>query len=96
MKAAAGQDFGAPLVIEERPEPEPGPRAGADPGRGVRAVPHREIWYAEKVPARGAYSAGDHLPMKDTPTISRTDVAAFMHQAVHGGDWIHRSPMTTD
>lgn len=47
-------------------------------------------------PAQGTYSAGDHLPMKGNPTISRADVAAFMHQAVHGSEWIHRSPVITD
>ncbi|MES4903509.1 MULTISPECIES: NAD(P)-binding oxidoreductase [unclassified Streptomyces] len=47
-------------------------------------------------PARGAYRAGDRLPMKGNPTISRADVAAFMHQAVNGDEWIHRSPVITD
>jgi hypothetical protein len=30
------------------------------------------------------------------PTISRADVAAFMHQAAHGSEWIHRSAVITD
>ncbi|MGW6648106.1 NAD(P)-dependent oxidoreductase [Streptomyces iakyrus] len=47
-------------------------------------------------PAQGTYSAGDRRPMKGNPTISRADVAAFMHQAVHGSEWIHRSPVITD
>jgi putative NADH-flavin reductase len=47
-------------------------------------------------PAKGTYSMGDKLPMKGNPTISRADVAAFMHQAVHGSEWIHRSPVITD
>ncbi|MEU6914303.1 NAD(P)-dependent oxidoreductase [Streptomyces olindensis] len=47
-------------------------------------------------PAKGAYSAGDRLPMKGNPTISRADVAAFMYQAAHGSEWIHRSPVVTD
>jgi len=47
-------------------------------------------------PVRGTYSAGDRLPMKDNPTISRADVAAFMHRAAHGSEWIHRSPVITD
>ncbi|MFJ7295778.1 NAD(P)-dependent oxidoreductase [Streptomyces collinus] len=47
-------------------------------------------------PAKGTYSTGDRLPMKGNPTISRADVAAFMHQAVHGSEWIHRSPVITD
>ncbi|KND43030.1 NAD(P)-dependent oxidoreductase [Streptomyces stelliscabiei] len=47
-------------------------------------------------PANGVYSAADRLPMKGNPTISRADVAAFMHLAVHGSEWIHRSPVITD
>ncbi|MFF5979287.1 NAD(P)-dependent oxidoreductase [Streptomyces olindensis] len=47
-------------------------------------------------PAKGAYSAGDRLPMKGNPTISRADVAAFMYRAAHGSEWIHRSPVITD
>jgi putative NADH-flavin reductase len=47
-------------------------------------------------PAKGTYSAGDQLPMKGNPIISRADVAAFMHQAAHGSEWIHRSPVITD
>jgi hypothetical protein len=34
--------------------------------------------------------------MKGNPTISRADVAAFMHHAVHGSQWIHRAPVITD
>ncbi|WP_369033317.1 NAD(P)-dependent oxidoreductase [Streptomyces adonidis] len=47
-------------------------------------------------PAKGAYRADDRLPMKGNPTIARADVAAFMHRAVRGGEWIHRSPVITD
>ncbi|MFI6369451.1 NAD(P)-dependent oxidoreductase [Streptomyces sp. NPDC050546] len=47
-------------------------------------------------PARGTYSTGDRLPMKGNPAISRADVAAFMYQAAHGNEWIHRSPVITD
>ncbi|MDA1362480.1 NAD(P)H-binding protein [Glycomyces luteolus] len=47
-------------------------------------------------PAMGRFHAGDHLPMRGNPTISRADVAAFMHREVHGGTWIHRSPVITD
>lgn len=47
-------------------------------------------------PAKGEYKAGDHLPMKGNPTISRADVAAFMHQAVHSTEWVGRSPVITD
>jgi len=47
-------------------------------------------------PAMGTYSAGDRLPMKGNPTISRADVAAFMHQAAHGSEWINRTAVISD
>ncbi|MGJ5832082.1 NAD(P)H-binding protein [Streptomyces ossamyceticus] len=47
-------------------------------------------------PANGAYSAGDRLPMRSNPTISRADVAAFIQKAAHGAEWIRRSPVITD
>jgi uncharacterized protein YbjT (DUF2867 family) len=47
-------------------------------------------------PAKGTYRAGDRLPMKGNPTISRADVAAFMHQAAHGSEWIHRTAVISD
>ncbi|MEV7864936.1 NAD(P)-binding oxidoreductase [Streptomyces sp. NPDC088124] len=47
-------------------------------------------------PARGTYRAEDRLPMKGNPTISRADVAAFMHQAARSGDWIHRTAVISD
>ncbi|NUP22990.1 MAG: SDR family oxidoreductase [Streptomyces sp.] len=47
-------------------------------------------------PAQGTFLADDRLPMKGNPSISRADVAAFMHRAAHGGDWVHRSPVITD
>ncbi|MFF4256988.1 NAD(P)-dependent oxidoreductase [Streptomyces sp. NPDC001663] len=47
-------------------------------------------------PAKGTFLADDRLPMKGNPTISRADVAAFMHRAAHGTEWIHRSPVITD
>ncbi|MFJ9740338.1 NAD(P)-dependent oxidoreductase [Streptomyces sp. NPDC101166] len=47
-------------------------------------------------PARGTYRADDRLPMKGNPTISRADVAAFMHRAVHGSEWIGRSAVISD
>jgi putative NADH-flavin reductase len=47
-------------------------------------------------PARGGYRADDRLPMKGSPTISRADVAAFMHRAVHGGEWVHRTAVISD
>lgn len=47
-------------------------------------------------PAKGTFHADDRLPMKGNPAISRADVAAFMHRAAHGDEWIHRSPVITD
>ncbi|MFJ8108220.1 NAD(P)-dependent oxidoreductase [Streptomyces sp. NPDC096132] len=47
-------------------------------------------------PAKGTFRADDRLPMKGNPTISRADVAAFMHGASHGTDWIHRTAVLTD
>ncbi|CAM5321440.1 hypothetical protein SVIOM74S_00302 [Streptomyces violarus] len=47
-------------------------------------------------PSKGAYRAGDRLPMKGNPTISRADVAAFMHRAAHGSEWIRRSAVISD
>jgi putative NADH-flavin reductase len=47
-------------------------------------------------PARGRYHADDRLPMKGSPTISRADVAAFMHRAAHGSEWVHRTPVISD
>ncbi|WP_410606596.1 NAD(P)-dependent oxidoreductase [Amycolatopsis sp. lyj-109] len=47
-------------------------------------------------PAKGTFRAGDRLPMKGVPYISRADVAAFLHQAAHGSEWVHRSPVISD
>ncbi|MDX3224884.1 NAD(P)-binding oxidoreductase [Streptomyces sp. ME19-01-6] len=47
-------------------------------------------------PAKGTFRADDRLPMKGNPTISRADVAAFIHHVARGGEWIHRSPVITD
>ncbi|MFD7403347.1 NAD(P)-dependent oxidoreductase [Streptomyces sp. NPDC059866] len=47
-------------------------------------------------PAKGTYRADDRLPMKGNPTISRADVAAFMHRAAHGNEWIHRTAVISD
>jgi putative NADH-flavin reductase len=47
-------------------------------------------------PARGTYRADDRLPMKGNPTISRADVAAFMHLAAHGREWINRTAVISD
>ncbi|WP_336246612.1 NAD(P)-binding oxidoreductase [Streptomyces cupreus] len=49
-----------------------------------------------KAPAKGTYLAGDRLPMKGNPKISRADVAAFMHRAAHSPEWIHRDAVITD
>ncbi|SFG46513.1 hypothetical protein [Streptomyces mirabilis] len=54
------------------------------------------LWDADHDPAKGTYSVGDRLPMKGHPKISRADVAAFIHKAVHGSDKIHRSPVISD
>jgi putative NADH-flavin reductase len=47
-------------------------------------------------PATGTYRAGDRLPMKGNPTISRADVAAFMYRAAQDRDWVHRNAVITD
>lgn len=47
-------------------------------------------------PAKGTYRVGERLQMKGAPMISRADVAAFMHQAAHGSDWIRRDAVITD
>ncbi|MEH0544961.1 SDR family oxidoreductase [Streptomyces sp. B21-105] len=47
-------------------------------------------------PAKGTYRADDRLPMKGNPTISRADVAAFMHTAAQGSEWIHRTAVISD
>ncbi|MFI7140849.1 NAD(P)-dependent oxidoreductase [Streptomyces massasporeus] len=47
-------------------------------------------------PAKGTYRADDRLPMKGNPTISRADVAAFMHKAAQGSEWIHRTAVISD
>ncbi|MEE1758800.1 MULTISPECIES: NAD(P)-dependent oxidoreductase [unclassified Streptomyces] len=49
-----------------------------------------------KGPAKGTYRADDRLPMKGNPKISRADVAAFLHKAAHGSEWIHRDAVITD
>jgi hypothetical protein len=41
-------------------------------------------------------SGGEFCHRIGNPTISRADVAAFMYQAAHTGEWIHRSPVITD
>lgn len=47
-------------------------------------------------PAKGAYRADDRLPMRGNPTISRADVAAFLHKAAQGSEWIHRTAVISD
>ncbi|MFG2133507.1 NAD(P)-dependent oxidoreductase [Streptomyces sp. NPDC048751] len=49
-----------------------------------------------KGPAKGTYRAGDRLPMKGNPKISRADVAAFLHKAAHSPEWIDRDAVITD
>jgi uncharacterized protein YbjT (DUF2867 family) len=49
-----------------------------------------------KSPAKGSYRVGERLPMKGHPTISRADVAGFMHKAAHSPEWIHRDAVITD
>jgi hypothetical protein len=34
--------------------------------------------------------------MNGNPTISRAGVAAFMHKAAHGKEWIHRTAVISD
>lgn len=46
--------------------------------------------------AKGAYVAGDRLPMKGNPSISRADVAHFLHHAAHTDEWVRRDAVITD
>lgn len=47
-------------------------------------------------PALGTYDVGDRLPMRGNPTISRADVADFLHLAVHDPAWTGRDAVLTD
>ncbi|MFH9889972.1 NAD(P)H-binding protein [Streptomyces luteogriseus] len=47
-------------------------------------------------PAEGRYRVGERLPMKGNPTISRADVAGFLHKAARDPEWIHRDAVITD
>lgn len=47
-------------------------------------------------PAQGSYTVGDRLPMRGNPTISRADVAHFLHLTVHDSAWIGRDAVLTD
>lgn len=49
-----------------------------------------------KGPAKGGYLVGERLPMKGSPSISRADVADFLHKAAHSPEWIHRDAVITD
>jgi len=46
-------------------------------------------------PARGEYRVAERIRMKGFPWINRADVADFMHQAVHGDEWIRRHAVIT-
>ena len=45
---------------------------------------------------KGAYVTGDRLPMKGNPSISRADVAHFLHCAAHTDEWVRRDAVITD
>lgn len=47
-------------------------------------------------PRTGTIDVGEHLTMKGNPTISRADVADFMHRAAHHTEWVSRSPVITE
>ena len=47
-------------------------------------------------PALGTYRVGDRLPMRGAPTISRADVADFLHRAAADPTWTHRDAILTD
>lgn len=47
-------------------------------------------------PARGTFRAAELIKMRGLPSISRADVAAFMHQAINSRDWIRRSAVISD
>lgn len=47
-------------------------------------------------PAQGTYAVGDRLPMRGNPTISRADVAHFLHLAVHDPALVGRDAVLTD
>lgn len=47
-------------------------------------------------PAKGTYRVDDRLEMRGAPTISRADLAEFMHTAAHSPEWIHRDAVITD
>ncbi len=47
-------------------------------------------------PGKGTYRSGEHVPMKGAPTISREDVAHFLHSAATGPEWAGRDAVITD
>ncbi|AKV86542.1 nucleoside-diphosphate sugar epimerase [Microbacterium sp. CGR1] len=47
-------------------------------------------------PAQDGYAVGDRLPMRGNPTISRADVAHFLHLAAHDPAWTGRDAVLTD
>lgn len=46
--------------------------------------------------SKGTYASGDRLPMKGNPSISRADVAHFLHHAAHTDEWVRRDAVITD
>ena len=44
----------------------------------------------------GTYRSGEHVPMKGAPTISREDVAHFLHSAATSLEWNRRDAVITD
>lgn len=47
-------------------------------------------------PAKGKYRVHDRVEMNGMPTISRADVANFMHKCAHDDTWIRRDAVITD
>ncbi|MET8077751.1 NAD(P)H-binding protein [Streptomyces sp. NPDC005303] len=76
--------------------------AAAERWRGGDPRPHPERVDAvyptmlTKGPAKGGSLVGERLPMRGNPTISRADVADFLHRAAHSTEWIHRDAVITD
>lgn len=47
-------------------------------------------------PAMGRYRAGERIDMPLAARVSRSDVADFLHNAVHGAEWIRRNVVISD
>jgi putative NADH-flavin reductase len=47
-------------------------------------------------PAKGSYRVDDPRRVTGNPRITRADLAAFMHQAAHSPEWIHRAAVITN